>query len=394
MTTFYDMMATPSCALVCLGVMAGMAVLLYAMASARSLRMPLRHMALSGAVFAFSFALMMLATGGMELVGYWHMPLRGVYELFCGLPFAFYVALLVVVAATCSVELIVIRRWRASHITPSSVKEAVDRLPQGLRFTDAAGRVVLENLAMGEADADPDGKTAWKRTERVIYVGGEAFTQETAADVTAWRELNEQLQARIAELREMQNVLVRFQRDVKDVVREQEMLEAKVAVHDELGHLLLMSERYLADPSGDVDLARLLALWDTTLGSLMGGMEGRAGGDAVSQAVDDARDMGVSVSFQGRAPEDAAHAELLARAVRECAANAAKHAGATELRVSVAESDDGSLVLEFTNNGRPPRREARETGGLASLRRSIEASGGAMRVEWRPTFKLRINVPG
>ena len=82
---------------------------------------------------------------------------------------------------------------------------------------------------------------------------------------------------------------------------------------------------------------------------------------------------------------------ILARAIRECAVNAVKHAGATVLTVELNETQTG-YAAAFTNDGAPPAEKIAETGGLASLRLTVERLGGVMRIESSPVFRLTVAI--
>ena len=77
------------------------------------------------------------------------------------------------------------------------------------------------------------------------------------------------------------------------------------------------------------------------------------------------------------------------RCMRECANNAALHAGAARLLLAVRENG-AAVSAELTNDGAPPETEVRETGGLKNLRAAVEKAGGVMTVESAPRFVLRI----
>ena len=47
-------------------------------------------------------------------------------------------------------------------------------------------------------------------------------------------------------------------------------------------------------------------------------------------------------------------------------------------------------MVAFTNNGRPPAGPITETGGLVTLRKSVEEVGGTMTVQSAPVFLLTI----
>ena len=94
------------------------------------------------------------------------------------------------------------------------------------------------------------------------------------------------------------------------------------------------------------------------------------------------------------------HDALLYAAARELVGNAAKHASATSLRVSLSRSADG-VVLVVADDGvgmataRPGAALAEGHVGLASTRQRIEAAGGAFELRSEPGAgtTIRVTVP-
>ena len=102
--------------------------------------------------------------------------------------------------------------------------------------------------------------------------------------------------------------------------------------------------------------------------------------------------IGVDVEMTGEVPRSPRARALLAQAIRECAANAVKHAGGDRLEVAVEAAAGGSRIT-LTNNGRAPKAPVAESGGLLALRRSAEALGGRMQVQSAPCFALTLFLP-
>ena len=72
--------------------------------------------------------------------------------------------------------------------------------------------------------------------------------------------------------------------------------------------------------------------------------------------------------------------------------NAVRHAGAKELYVRLACSDQTAYV-SVTNSGAAPEGEIAEGGGLTSLRILVKKSGGSMEIKTVPRFELTVSVP-
>ena len=72
--------------------------------------------------------------------------------------------------------------------------------------------------------------------------------------------------------------------------------------------------------------------------------------------------------------------------------NAVRYAEATELYVAFSEMEAEASVT-VSNNGKIPKGEVVEGGGLSTLRRRIEQAGGRMDVQSFPRFQLTVTEP-
>lgn len=313
-----------------------------------------------------------------------------------------------------------------TRLTPYSVKEALERMPIGLAYFDDSGRLVLSNRQMERlvfrltgrdlqmlddlkngllhpmngieptpvmhAWLFPDG-TAWSFTDRRITdAEGTVFTEWTASDITGQERLRADLHDRNAD---MQRLIARMQRisvHTADLVREQEILAAKVRVHHQMGSLLLTTRRYLSGTLSGEEKDLVVRQWREGLGSLQAEVESRDAVDAMEEVIRVSRNLGVSVAVRGAVPEQQTQRYLLAAALRECVTNTLRHAEGDLVRLRVSRMRDGVRGL-YTNNGAQPRAPIREGGGLSSLRKMIENAGGSMTVTAEPIFQLMIDLP-
>ena len=109
-------------------------------------------------------------------------------------------------------------------------------------------------------------------------------------------------------------------------------------------------------------------------------------------AVRRAAEMGVRVLTEGKPPESRSFCETVSLAIRECAANCARHAGGTELYVRF-QPMCGSTEVFLTNNGAAPKEKITEGGGLSMLRHHVEETGGRMEIQSLPRFSLMLSLP-
>ncbi len=317
--------------------------------------------------------------------------------------------------------------WSKDHITLASVKEAMDNLPDGLCYYDDNGIVLSVNLTMNEISyvltGGPiaDGKAFFDRimsregTDDSIFLpsAGEPMLKlETgdvysfmhkciksdrnvineliAVDITEEYNAGELLKSQNERLKEQKERLLEFGDNVTDYTIEKELLQAKIRIHDDFGKALLSAKRYLLAENEDRE--RLLDIWRTNVVLLEKEDTGR-NTDIYSSVMQAANDVGVKIIVNGQLPGEGNAAELVLTALRECVTNTFRHAKGDELYVKVDASDELDLVVEMTNNGRPPKGRIQATGGLGNLLRSARRMGASLTIESKPAFKLTLRIP-
>ena len=329
--------------------------------------------------------------------------------------------------AVCIGGLISNQYFKKTHIFQDAVKQTVDLLPEGVCFVDGDGTAVFFNVKMdewcsaltgeplnsaaslrkyvtehGEQRGDSrivltrDG-TALMFGSKEVKVGARIYTQITAIDVSEQYRITEELRENRADLINIRKRMKEFSERSAELAMSEELLKARVTVHDEIGHVLLRIKYYLDKPEM-TDERKLVELIRTMNDLLMSDAEmpesgsGEDGG-TVEASVRAASAIGVDVVLRGELPEDGLFRAILARAIRESAVNAVKHAGGRVLTVDLSASPGGSSAA-LTNDGRTPSGKVRESGGLASLRVMVENARGSMTVESEPRFRLMIKVKG
>ena len=155
-----------------------------------------------------------------------------------------------------------------------------------------------------------------------------------------------------------------------------------------MGSLILKTKRAILQEECDKDA--LIREWNGVV-SLVSSPETEE--DRAEEIKKTAESVGVKILYTGvRPPKGSVAEKILANAVFECITNTARHADGDELYITV--SDDGAFfTARIGNNGRPPKAEIVEGGGLSSLRRITEMAGGSMKTESFPRFLLSVSIP-
>lgn len=310
--------------------------------------------------------------------------------------------------------------WDASHITSNSLKEAVDSLPAGVCAYDMTGRVLLKNAAMERMCVALSGKMLFNglmfekavedypRTDimgrKKVYilpdesvgifsreeldVKGSKLILLCAFDMTEEYEKTMLLIQKEKDVQELNAELVAYNRDIVSIVTSQEILNAKVKIHDELGAGLLSIRHYLLCGGGIGHKQSITDKLRRNIRFLQSEIEEKQK-DEYELMISTAKALDVDIEIEGELPKDEPYKHVVATAIHECFTNTVRHAKGNLLKISVKEDEDGICVV-WTNNGEKPKGEISEKGGLASLRSLVEASLGTMSISTENGFKLSI----
>ena len=209
----------------------------------------------------------------------------------------------------------------------------------------------------------------------------------TATDITEEYGLGQQLEAENEKVKQINERLREFSADVTDATIAQEMLSAKIRIHDNLGSLLLATRRYIEEDEGS-DRGSLSMMWRQIMALLR--RDNRIGGsDMYRTVLGAAEDVGIGVWIRGELPEVPWQKRIVVTAINECITNTLRHAGGDELRIHTVKTAEETVVT-LKNNGTPPGNPVPETGGLGNLRRMAESQGAKMEVSGDPEFTLSL----
>ncbi|MBR3334524.1 MAG: hypothetical protein IKG23_09565 [Clostridia bacterium] len=313
--------------------------------------------------------------------------------------------------------------YRKSHPTRDSIKETMDLLPVGVAYGRADGTVLFRNLVMDHLSQELTGKLmtdlaafrtaaggaenqgqitsqgrVWQTDTRQMASDGDPLLQLTAADITEQAGIVADLESNNKKLKDIHLRLEIYNRQAERIIIAQELLTARMTVHNELGQVLLESRHCLNDPSSIDEELLLQALKNTNTYLLREYEKDDTDVDPLAEAIGMAGAVGVKAVLTGIPPAEGSPRLILAAAIRECATNTAKHAEGDRLAVDVRHTDD-TYTFTLRSNGTPPGDgthpgdPVRESGGLASLRKLVENAKGSMRTDSGPEFTVTVSVP-
>ena len=349
-------------------------------------------------------------------------PLFHITRLFQALPAALAPAALL---PTAIVAALLWRRqetWLRRELTSDSVREGLDNMPDGICFGTKEGIPLLVNrsmqeissaaLGMGVLDTDtlrhrletgdvlpgcrterrssglylhlPDDSIWAIRHRSFPFQNGEV-RECVAYDVTRQYQKYRELDRRNAHLAAVNEQLRAYNSRMNDLIRDREILTAKLRIHDDVGRSLLALRSYLS--RGDVNRKALISMWRFTISALKREAASSDADDPFESLKQAASAIGVQLRFEGDLPEYGRN--VITAAIHECLTNAVKHADGSELTIRSLEGN-GTIAVEFTHDGQPPRGVVEEKGGLRTLRSMVEQYGGAMEIRSMPNFRLTI----
>ncbi|MCR5456744.1 MAG: hypothetical protein K6F14_01570 [Clostridiales bacterium] len=303
--------------------------------------------------------------------------------------------------------------YEKTFITPDSIKAYLDQIPCGICCWQDNGRVLFSNVCMnslcmsltgepllngnqfrnaltGEM-AEVEGKK-WRFSYRETVLNGEHLHDLIASDITEEYSKTLALEKDRAELSRITRELRDYSFSIDETVRHQEILEAKVNIHNEMNRLMLSS---MAAESEDPEaLDNILSLWEQNALLLCREAGEAEENRALSRIESLAEALKIRLIWEQNIPDNLSETQrsLFFSAAQEAVSNASKHAGASELRISF-ESDGSYIHCSFTNDGKVGNKDIPFSGGLGNLLRLAEKQNAKVSVKSGDNFVLSLSFP-
>lgn len=321
-----------------------------------------------------------------------------------------------------------VRRTLKSSVTQFSIGEALDSMPMGVAFTGDKSFVLQSNGAIHDicyrllGMTMTDGEIVWKKIETgdvvpgMSWKGGASPTittpegevwmfnktrihskiadinQITAVNATQEQQIVEELEERTAQLEDMNRRLRNYNDIVDDTIRREELLAAKMRVHDNMGEVLLATKVLLTNERGPATMDGVILEWKKDLGLLREEAKDEEALTQVDRLKEAATHLGVDLQIVGEMPADSDIMNLVCVGIQECLTNAIQHAGADQMSVEILKKHE-EYEVTYTNNGDAPKRPIMEGGGLSLLRQTAAKLNATMEYIVSPQFTLVLHIP-
>lgn len=312
-------------------------------------------------------------------------------------------------------------KYRRHSITASSLKEALDNLPEGICYADADGVVLvsnhkintLSNMLTGSVFNDanklwdeisgyenlnrrvipmPDG-SIWSFKRETVLLSNESVYKISATDISELHRLSEKLKDNNEKMKQINQRLKEYSKNIDIATRSRERLETKIRIHADMGQTLLYS-RHAIMQDDEAACARAIEKWRFAAAIFKTGETTREKDSQWERLLKAAEGIGIKISLNGSLPEDSNAKRLICLAASEATANAVRHAEATALDIVITAAG-GYVTAQFTNNGKKPEGKVIPGGGLGSLEKKLVESGGALSIDYGEGGELiiRVSVP-
>ncbi len=300
--------------------------------------------------------------------------------------------------------------YERNNLTVNSIKLYLDQVDCGVCCYKENGRVMFTNMTMNQLcikltgtqllngnqfyEATKDqilsiGEERWRFSSRDISIGNEHMREIIATNVTSEYLKTQQLEKDKLELSKINQELQNYNLSIDEVVRHQEILQAKINIHDEMNRLMLST---VATDSDDIsNLDKIFAFWQENASLLsMEAEENKQ--EVMSHKIEElARALKIRLVWKDESVTILSEEErnIFYVAAQEAIANASKHAKADRMIISIVKVD-GHIECRFINNGELPDKEITFTGGLSNLEKLIKKQGASIRVSSDKQFVLSL----
>lgn len=226
-------------------------------------------------------------------------------------------------------------------------------------------------------------------SRRDIFLNGEKLHEMIAADISAEYERTRMLERDKAELSRLMRELEKYYLSIDDTVRRQEILQARINIHDEMNGLMLSTASASVEDKAAID--SIFSLWEKNALLLCMEADKAADAKAASGIEQLAAALNIRLIWQDVLPDALSDEQrgLFFSAAKEAIANAAKHAKATTMTLSFSETDT-DILCDFANDGIAAPETIAFAGGLRNLSLLADKQGAAVSVNSDKEFTLSL----
>ncbi len=293
-------------------------------------------------------------------------------------------------------------RYEKKYVTPNSIKSYLDKLSCGVCYYKDNGRVLFSNACMNELcnkisgspllngnqfyesvkdKIKPVEEKMWSFTLNEIVFCGENLHELIASDITIEYSKTKVLEKDKIELSKLNDELKEYALSIDDTIRHQEILQAKVKIHDEMNRLMLST---MAAKGDDAEkLNEIFSLWEQNALLLCKEAEDIET-KSYSQIEELAKALKIKLLWQNSLLIELSEKQknLFFSTIQEAIINATKHANAKEISIDFTKKDE-NICCNFTNSilTKMQKTDITFTGGLSNISHIATEQGAKVSAE-------------
>lgn len=304
------------------------------------------------------------------------------------------------------------RLWNKNHVTFKSIRECGDIIPEGICYWRNSGKIMFLNSTMmdlchfitgkallnGNAFYDAlseqiimlDDGTVWQFKHREFEFKGKPVHELIASNITEVYRKTQRLRDDVKKAQELSDSLSEYNKNIDELVRNQEILQAKVNVHDEMNRIILAASATIGEEIDTKERNEVLNMWEQNTLFLARDARKENFREIKNDLDKTAHLLGLNLIWNDNGGNiGSGELSVLKTIAGEAMANAVKHANAENLWIDISIAGGMTRIL-FENDGILPEAEIVEGGGMANLRSLAENMGGTIETEVSDRFRLYV----
>lgn len=320
------------------------------------------------------------------------------------------------------IVVIVVRIKELPDSVRLSVRESLDKIPEGILFATKDGDIILNNGAMEKIWYDltgqrflPNAKMMWASLclksfpnynhssgdipllfslpndrffqfsmDNLVSSNGEEYVQILAVDVSDLVQTKNHIENDTLELESQQQRLSKVLNEIVEIAKEEEILNQKILIHEKLGSAILKT-KVAASSHDEEEIDASLNLWKSIVSGLTVSLKEADqiknkshGASLLAELAEVSTMLNVDFEMEGELPKNREISYIISLLANEAITNAVRHGGATRVSMKIYDKDGIKVVIY--NNGKFENKEIKEGGGLSSIRERIEKTGGTFNI--------------
>lgn len=303
-----------------------------------------------------------------------------------------------------------------NNLSKQSIKEGLDMLPTGLCYATLDGLVLLVNKKMNDICKKITGSFLmnanifWNKVidnsinqlfvevdnqifsfqKNGLIIEGKVINEIIAFDVTEEFNYKKELDTKNEQIKGINARLRNYSHEIDKITKENEILNAKIKIHDDLGELLIML-KYVIEYNDNYKMRNdLLNSWKNNNFLMQ-----RSNVENSINFIDIynlANTLKIELKIIGKSIYEQNLEEIMLLGVKECLTNLVSHSKGKKLIVNISLLNNTYLVT-YENDGDSPQEPIEMGGGLSNLKNIVERINGKFEIIYEPEFIIKLLLP-